>query len=153
MRGLRRGLQQRAHSKRITPACAGTTKRCSAQGRGYRDHPRMCGDYHSRGLRGKELVGSPPHVRGLPDLSIFAAPTLRITPACAGTTARCGGKKGGHGDHPRMCGDYRTHPFSAWPSPGSPPHVRGLHSRQRDGKVSLRITPACAGTTRQTAAG
>ena len=66
----------------------------------------MCGDYGVLMDKATGEAGSPPHVRGLHHRLLHLGSTVRITPACAGTTSR--GPHGFHGqeDHPRMCGDY-----------------------------------------------
>ena len=69
---------------RITPACAGKSRKQYELSPRPQDHPRMCGEkprpYPDRG----RALGSPPHVRGK---GINPAPAIspaRITPACAG---------------------------------------------------------------------
>ena len=68
----------------ITPAYAG--KRLH-QGRShllYQDHPRLCGEkaFFVGFLR--ELIGSPPPMRGKEMLSVYQIGKIRITPAYAG---------------------------------------------------------------------
>ena len=76
------------HRKRlgITPACAGKTRSKLLRGRGFRDHPRVCGENAEYNLAVAKDEGSPPRVRGklFPD---YAEPCPDgITPACAGKT-------------------------------------------------------------------
>ena len=107
----------------------------------------MCGDYRIPEPEWAQAMGSPPRVRGLLVTGYIAPDSLRITPACAGTTHPRESSPRFHRDHPRVCGDYNGELLFV-PSPsGSPPRVRGLpHTRARMG-TSHGITPACAGTT------
>ena len=75
---------------RITPACAGTTLRDLYVRRGDQDHPRVCGDYWSAPRFTSGSTGSPPRVRGLLGREWDSFIAIRITPACAGTTAKTG---------------------------------------------------------------
>ncbi len=71
---------------RITPACAGKTKRRNNLSCSGRDHPRVCGkDSHCVPL-GRQHTGSPPRVRERRCVCSSAILTPRITPACAGKT-------------------------------------------------------------------
>ena len=73
---------------RITPACAGKTSCDPIQfGPGW-DHPRMCGENTVQRSSGRELAGSPPHVRGKRVMWGPDEIMVRITPACAGKTFR-----------------------------------------------------------------
>ena len=70
----------------ITPALAGTTK-----GNGFDfsvegDHPRACGDNFISFISESGTPGSPPRLRGQPELPIASDSGPRITPALAGTT-------------------------------------------------------------------
>ena len=44
-----------------------------------------------------------------------------------------------------MCGEKLPKKARTGLRPGSPPHVRGKGIKQRNGRVAVRITPACAG--------
>ena len=111
----------------------------------------MCGDHLPVLLYFRLQVGSPPHVRGPqgvhPDMSKFWG----ITPACAGTTVCLVLGLLVFRDHPRMCGDHYYNNIACFPSPGSPPHVRGPQFKDIEGNLHEGITPACAGTTGQVA--
>ena len=50
-------------------------------------------------------------------------------------------------DHPRVCGENRKEEQGRQTADGSPPRVRGKHSRGRPSSSGRRITPACAGKT------
>ncbi len=139
--GRRRG------DRRITPACAGTTRWTG----GYRsppaDHPRLRGDH----LRGRHdclrLRGLPPPARGPRRPRPRAGHRRRITPACAGTTTSwCRGPPAS-ADHPRLRGDHAAAAWRVGSGSGSPPPARGPQVGEVDDDSGERITPACAGTT------
>ena len=134
---------------RITPACAGTTCRCSIQRLRYRDHPRVCGDYARKSRTGPGIRGSPPRVRGLLQGNCYILLQRRITPACAGTTNIVFGNLEDSRDHPRVCGDYAHSTPLDGVVTGSPPRVRGLPARSVISSPDWGITPACAGTTKK----
>ena len=86
MRGLRSVTFISCFSIRITPAYAGTTLGLYLQMRLTGDHPCICGDYNNSLFSSKYNLGSPLHMRGLPQ-SHLGHPLLQgITPAYAGTT-------------------------------------------------------------------
>ena len=112
---------------RITPACAGKTRR--------------------RRLERRLPVGSPPHARGRP-FDRFPYPILeRITPACAGKTFKTMLQKLQNPDHPRMRGEDPAAPLLMTVAEGSPPHARGRLPAFGTVKPAVGITPACAGKT------
>ena len=86
-------------------------------------------------------------MRGKPvsHLSIF--PGFRITPAYAGKTPVADTRRGGHGDHPRVCGENTATLNEQTGTPGSPPRMRGKQLREILSLFSGRITPAYAGKT------
>ncbi len=66
----------------------------------------MCGD-HKFDYSCKFVIwGSPPHVRGPPEIFSLIKEELGITPACAGTTRCMAEVLQNARDHPRMCGDH-----------------------------------------------
>ena len=91
--------------------------------------------------------GSPPRVRGKPNIHRSSFLQVRITPACAGKTGRCRCAAGRSADHPRACGEncpaakLRT----CWS--GSPPRMRGKPASSQFRQSFGRITPAHAGKT------
>ena len=147
VRGLPVEARIDSMARRITPACAGTTPASKSQSFPRQDHPRMCGDYSHVLEYLPYRAGSPPHVRGLPDLRRWRGQEWGITPACAGTTSGPGHGGSECQDHPRMCGDYWCMMRRTMPGIGSPPHVRGLRQANQRRQPAGRITPACAGTT------
>ena len=95
------------------------------------------------------LTGSPPHVReGLISI-IKNISAIRITPACAGRTKAVYIKIMCSQDHPRMCGKDSVTSSNFGFVSGSPPHVREGRSIRTFIKSGVRITPACAGRTKQ----
>ena len=93
--------------------------------------------------------GSPPLARGVPNVIRWIGWEIRITPACAGSTAVSIGSKCLSQDHPRLRGEY-----SACAKPllrfwGSPPLARGVLTSLIMLLTGKRITPACAGSTRK----
>ena len=94
-----------AECVRITPACAGKTRRTALSISDFQDHPRMRGEDsgHRRGRL--PSLGSPPHARGRPDAPDGILLTWRITPACAGKTPLSRPPNGEPRDHPRMRGE------------------------------------------------
>ena len=70
----------------ITPACAGKTKKVSYFIYKAWDHPRMCGENMLVWGFDSAEKGSPPHVRGKPELLTVNSISPGITPACAGKT-------------------------------------------------------------------
>ena len=71
----------------ITPACAGKSDIITADGTGYTDHPRMCGEKYQRRRTFSGYGGSPPHVRGKARYLAGFVCRHGITPACAGKSA------------------------------------------------------------------
>ena len=109
---------------RITPACAGTTKSRNANVRHSKDHPRVCGNHSNTMSYSLCFSGSPPRVREPPDTDPKLGYTVRITPACAGTTDHPSGEVRTPQDHPRVCGNHKKERDLSGMEPGSPPRVR-----------------------------
>ena len=134
---------------RITPAHAGTTACVSGHDLCGQDHPRSRGDNHLIPRKSRKKAGSPPLTRGQLKGGGQVRPSLRITPAHAGTTETPFGRKSETEDHPRSRGDNCRTVSIRSARRGSPPLTRGqlaLHFLD----VRLHgITPAHAGTTVQ----
>ena len=92
---------------RITPAGAGKTGSPGHFSPFEKDHPRRCGENQSYAERTFCKSGSPPQVRGKPELADSARAAVGITPAGAGKTfiTTCSGRM--TKDHPRRCGENR----------------------------------------------
>ena len=131
----------------ITPAYAGTTDPAMKKCPGYRDHPRLRGNYCLSSLAGVNIRGSPPLTRELLLLSCSHPSVDGITPAYAGTTAWERQPTLTGQDHPRLRGNYSTKPIGSSLRPGSPPLTRELPPVPGSGSGVGGITPAYAGTT------
>ena len=69
------------------------------------DHPRVCGEKARTLIVQDEPQGSPPRVRGKAALWRVSRPLFRITPACAGKSAKAERTSRCSWDHPRVCGE------------------------------------------------
>ncbi len=144
-----RVFRMKARIARITPACAGTTGSGWPCTRSPRDHPRVCGNHSASNSSRSSISGSPPRVREPQPIPHQSGQLPGITPACAGTTVIGCQHMLSPQDHPRVCGNHAV-TLNATPSYlGSPPRVREPLYSSPSASRSLRITPACAGTTRQ----
>ena len=146
-----RGIRPLAHSfyllTGITPACAGNTLNTFLpQGRSW-DHPRMRGEYIMLRQNKQHKMGSPPHARGIPNITALCRICFGITPACAGNTNWIFCLRQPTRDHPRMRGEYGAVRSCSTTTRGSPPHARGIRKARTDRKRRRGITPACAGNT------
>ena len=92
-------------------------------------------------------MGSPPRVRGKPNMISINAYAERITPARAGKTRECDDHHHQGQDHPRACGENTTGDMLRIALQGSPPRVRGKHGFSPCLCSFTRITPARAGKT------
>ena len=107
----------------------------------------MRGEDAAAGAASRPSGGSPPHARGRHQLRPAIHTRCRITPACAGKTARGRLLHTSRADHPRMRGEDAAGVLSAVADTGSPPHARGRRPRCGGQRFQTRITPACAGKT------
>ena len=68
----------------------------------------------------------------------------RITPAHAGRSLRRKQKSGGHGDHPRACGEkFRSTPFTSSELRITPAHAGRRHSFDLHGRIGRDHPRAC----------
>ena len=93
------------------------------------------------------IGGSPPQVRGKPELAESARAAVRITPAGAGKTALRVWATSAARDHPRRCGENAYSRIVELTEAGSPPQVRGKPLQHLGYSRQDRITPAGAGKT------
>ena len=98
----------------ITPACAGNTGKNTDQGGGYRDHPRLRGEYYEVYKKYVNDEGSPPLARGIPQSWKYRPACRGITPACAGNTKVSTMRRKKQGDHPRLRGEYLLRQLRRW---------------------------------------
>ena len=108
----------------------------------------MCGEQQRHAGHRCGAEGSPPRVRGTAGEIKLETGTYRITPACAGNSLLVINPRYVQLDHPRVCGE-QYHSMDIWVlDKGSPPRVRGTAGVLTGACQLLRITPACAGTSR-----
>jgi len=111
------------------------------------EHPRVRGDDSASMASSSVGSGTPPRARGRHRITAGSWGWRGNTPACAGTTPRCGTGRCTPGEHPRVRGDDSTAPVSPTGSPGTPPRARGRPGPSGAGTGPGGNTPACAGTT------
>ena len=114
---------------------------------GYKDHPRLRGEYLQLPCMMFALLGSPPLARGVLCSNCNCSSRRRITPACAGSTVGICNLIAVFWDHPRLRGEYLTYHDVLVLIQGSPPLARGVRVNWPCFKCYIRITPACAGST------
>ena len=88
MRGKAVIAGQRAGLCRITPAYAGKSPHHAGTEPDGGDHPRLCGEKFFKDSNCKEILGSPPPMRGKGQKNTDAVRPYRITPAYAGKRER-----------------------------------------------------------------
>ena len=77
----------------ITPACAGKSWPLPELPVAFWDHPRVCGEKVTAWHTGHTARGSPPRVRGKDDRTKAPQDAPGITPACAGKSSVCHGRR------------------------------------------------------------
>ena len=110
----------------ITPACAGNTNLCDPTIPGFRDHPRLRGEYGYCAANVGYSTGSPPLARGIPPMLYGKVIIKGITPACAGNTPLHTVTTSPGQDHPRLRGEYYECQLQIASDTGSPPLARGI---------------------------
>ena len=109
----------------IIPACAGNTAPHWRPDSTPWDHPRMRGEHLMKYPHARISVGSSPHARGTPDVTMVVGARGGIIPACAGNTGKSRQALPQAWDHPRMRGEH-YHPINLrYRHSGSSPHARG----------------------------
>ena len=111
----------------------------------------MCGEQSDATPAARCRIGSPPRVRGAECEYLCRVAYIRITPACAGSSAHLRAGRSRPWDHPRVCGEQNVLRFVFARAGGSPPRVRGAASLFITATLGARITPACAGSSGGTA--
>ena len=125
VRGKRDGVDAGFDGGRLTPACAGKTLRASRMMDSRGAHPRVCGENLS-GLWDRITgIGSPPRVRGKPEVGAAVDLFTGLTPACAGKTPSATPLPHSRTAHPRVCGENLQDGTLNMNNLGSPPRVRG----------------------------
>ena len=108
MRGKGLLLEQQKNRSGITPAYAGKRPALQRRLRRKRDHPRVCGEKQKGTADGREMVGSPPRMRGKEPCVFDGLGDSGITPAYAGKRTALVPPPAPAGDHPRVCGEKDT---------------------------------------------
>ena len=108
----------------------------------------MRGEYTHETRASVTELGSPPLARGIHSSTCPASTGKGITPACAGNTVFFFISAIGEEDHPRLRGEYSRKCPTNHILRGSPPLARGIPIKAKITRSSSRITPACAGNTR-----
>ena len=119
------------------------------------DQPRVRGEHTATGHRTIEVPMPPdqPRVRGEHSTSTSAmgcVDVYRISPACAGNTARGAVPRPASADQPRVRGEHECFRCRSLEATTDQPRVRGEHLINIGGCSAtggLRISPACAGNT------
>ena len=93
----------------IIPACAGNRRFTVYEVIQGRDHPRVCGEQNGVFIKALTLQGSSPRVRGTGTSGSRQAFSLGIIPACAGNRYVKDNNAYIAWDHPRVCGEQRSH--------------------------------------------
>ena len=133
---------------RLTPACAGSTGARQDRLPRLSTHPRVCGEHRVSCRPPGSDSDSPPRVRGARCGTAARRHKCRLTPACAGSTSEALPVILDEATHPRVCGEHTHGTRSSSPAADSPPRVRGAPCCPGAGKALIRLTPACAGSTR-----
>ena len=169
VRGAPPSRPRSARACGIIPAGAGSTPSPRPVRIVSRDHPRRCGEHDGALVRGYEMIGSSPQVRGAPRRPGTAAisrrdhprrcgehvepdgsyrPLSGSSPQVRGALCHAVRERPPPRDHPRRCGEHSfTAPIDA-SYLGSSPQVRGARWRPRARRASPGIIPAGAGSTR-----
>ena len=145
MRGKAHKASMTLHRSGITPAYAGKSQACSLSHKRIEDHPRLCGEKHSRSRYSGQLRGSPPPMRGKVEKCDDLSDVRGITPAYAGKSRRRLFRGKRCEDHPRLCGEKTYQNEDSGNNVGSPPPMRGKGLTAGSPLVNDRITPAYAG--------
>ena len=131
----------------IIPACAGNTGGFTWRVYLEGDHPRVCGEHDTRGIRRLHNSGSSPRVRGTRCAPSKPVHLTGIIPACAGNTYPAWCHLRIMRDHPRVCGEHKPRRRQPTARPGSSPRVRGTRALAEVAVDEQGIIPACAGNT------
>ena len=130
---------------RITPACAGKSRRSAYKRRRTKDHPCVCREKYPTEPCGIQLIGSPLRVQGKVVTSRQKLKQTRITPACAGKSNPSLTNLWYSEDHPCVCREKMNRHFCRLICVGSPLRVQGKGFLWFKLFKEFGITPACAG--------
>ena len=90
-------------------------------------HPRIRGEYNGIVKCMTEMIGSPPHPRGISNSGLDRNGDVGFTPASAGNIHRDLFVQKPDEVHPRIRGEYRINKGNKAITQGSPPHPRGIY--------------------------
>ena len=137
----------------IIPAYAGSTSPTRRRAAAARDHPRVCGEHHSRSADAARAMGSSPRMRGAPTATGLYGLQDGIIPAYAGSTPRPSRCRRPTRDHPRVCGEHTNNRTACKRRAGSSPRMRGALVCVLVHVSVVGIIPAYAGSTRNQSRG
>ena len=133
---------------RLTPACAGSTRRRAAPCSPSPTYPRVCGEHSQQAWNVWAMIDLPPRVRGALPGDSLDADLDRLTPACAGNTIAALLVVLIVATYPRVCGEHSICRATDPVDNDLPPRVRGALLSLQRARFPRRLTPACAGSTR-----
>ena len=130
-RGALQSAAKTDGGRRIIPAYAGSTTKCSKNRWRKTDHPRIRGEHSTAPTSATKRAGSSPHTRGALVPARHVPQGERIIPAYAGSTCLRPGDIQPYGDHPRIRGEHFAPSISRRAASGSSPHTRGARRSSR----------------------
>ena len=134
---------------RVSPACAGNTRRAPGAFRaGHRVSPACAGNTLRATAKSICVSGSAPRARGTLAILQYAFLFHRVSPACAGNTGRLLAFHGYYSGQPRVRGEHSANSSSVALTVGSAPRARGTRGKGGEGAGGDRVSPACAGNTK-----
>ena len=148
VRGALDRTNPQAGQRRLIPACAGSTIMTVSMSDFVATHPRVCGEHPGWYPSAARIIDSSPRVRGAHPRIERRAGTVRLIPACAGSTDPLAAVGGWKATHPRVCGEHSASHGSRLGQRDSSPRVRGAHKEGDGLRFMIRLIPACAGSTR-----
>ena len=111
-------------------------------------HPRVCGEHLEKKKEETRDQGSSPRLRGALDEAAKVGQDLRLIPASAGSTRVVVSGSVGRRAHPRVCGEHARFIPNAVGLLGSSPRLRGARRHEELARLTPRLIPASAGSTR-----
>ena len=148
-RGTRTARMPRPPRDCISPACAGNTPCLTILCDVHSDQPRVRGEHPIARTPTDNVYGSAPRARGTLSSHRELRSSYRISPACAENTFRRSIALDVQGDQPRVRGEHNKPRISELECVGSAPRARGTPARSHEDGKRVRISPACAGNTRE----
>ena len=136
---------------RLIPARAGNTSIVITSPVMISAHPRSRGEHWSSWRVMVSVYGSSPLARGTQVQGVSGSGRERLIPARAGNTPSVRRRSHCRPAHPRSRGEHISAPEPIMAPAGSSPLARGTLSGRRDCCELLRLIPARAGNTRQSA--